>query len=102
MAHRELLIEFYARYPSALGMTHAGGQYRLICPQCGDMVPVAVLSDDVQQIDIVCYNCGYEDHLTDGVEVQGVDVAPQQRANGSAPIIGGFTAGQQVDRALSA
>jgi hypothetical protein len=65
------------------------------------MVPVAALADDIQQIDIVCYNCGYEDHLTDGVEVQGVDVA-SPRTNGSAPIIGGFTGGQQVDRALSA
>jgi hypothetical protein len=101
MAHREMLIEFYARYPSALGMSHAGGQYRLICPQCGDMVPVAVLADDIEQIDIVCYNCGYEDHLADGVEVQGVDVVAA-RTNGSAPIPGGFGGGQQVDRALSA
>jgi Zn ribbon nucleic-acid-binding protein len=101
MAHREMLIEFFGRYPSALGMSHAGGQYRLICPQCGDLVPVAVLSDDVRQIDVVCYNCGFEDHLTDVVEVQGTDVAPQ-RANGSAPIIGGFGNGHQSDRALSA
>ena len=101
MAHREILIAFYERYPSALGMSHAGGQYRLICPQCGDMVPVAAVSDDIQQIDIVCYNCGYEDHLADGIDVQGVDVAPQ-RANGSAPIMGDFVGGQQIDRALSA
>jgi hypothetical protein len=101
MAHREMLIQFYERYPSALGMSHAGGQYRLICPQCGDMVPVAVLSDDVQQIDVVCYNCGYEDHLTDMIEVGGVDIAPQ-RTNGSAPIVGGFAGGHRVGRALSA
>ena len=68
MAHRDVLIEFFARYPSALGTTHAGGQYRLICPQCGEMVPVAVLDDDTRQIDIVCYTCGYEDHLADGVD----------------------------------
>jgi hypothetical protein len=101
MAHREMLIEFYGRYPSALGMSHAGGQYRLICPQCGDMVPVAVLGDDAQQIDVVCYTCGFEDHLADMVEVNGVDVTPQ-RTNGSAPVIGGFVGGQQADRALSA
>lgn len=100
MAHREMLIQFYERYPSALGMSHAGGQYRLICPQCGDMVPVAA-DDDTQQIDVVCYNCGYEDHLSDVVEVQGVDVV-SVRANGSAPVIGGFANGHQIDRALSA
>jgi Zn ribbon nucleic-acid-binding protein len=101
MAHRQVLIEFFGRYPSALGMSHAGGQYRLICPQCGDMVPVAVLAEDVQQIDIVCYNCGYEDHLADGGEVNGVDVAPA-RANGSGPVVGRFPNGHQGDRALSA
>ena len=101
MAHREILIAFYERYPSALGMSHAGGQYRLICPQCGDMVPVAAVSDDAQQIDIVCYSCGYEDHLSDVIEVHGVDVV-SQRTNGSAPVIGGFANGHQIDRALSA
>jgi len=94
MAHREVLISFFERYPSALGMSHAGGQYRLICPQCGDMVPVAVLSEDAQQIDVVCYNCGFEDHLSDGIAVNGVDVAPQ-RTNGAAPAIGGY----QIERA---
>ena len=67
MGHRDLLIEFFARYPSALGMSHAGGQYQLICPQCGNMVPVAVLNDGGHDIDVVCHNCGYEDHLTDRV-----------------------------------
>jgi Zn ribbon nucleic-acid-binding protein len=65
MAHRDLLIAFFERYPSALGMSHAGGQYRLICPECGNMVSVAVLDNDVDAIDVVCYNCGYEDHLTE-------------------------------------
>ena len=97
MAHREVLISFFERYPSALGMSHAGGQYRLICPQCGDMVPVAVLSDDVQQIDVVCYNCGFEDHLVDGAGVNGVDVTPQ-RTNGAATAIGGY----QLTRAQNA
>lgn len=65
MAHRDLLIAFFERYPSALGMSHAGGQYHLVCPECGNMVPVAVLDDESHQIDVVCYNCGYEDHMTD-------------------------------------
>lgn len=65
MAHRDVLIEFFTRYPSVLGASHAGGQYRLICPECGAMVPVAVLGDEVHDIDVVCLNCGYEDHLTD-------------------------------------
>jgi hypothetical protein len=100
MAHREVLISFFERYPSALGMSHAGGQYRLICPQCGDMVPVAVLSDDVQQIDVVCYNCGFEDHLVDGAGVNGADVTPQH-ANGAPSAIGGYQL-NHAHKALSA
>ena len=65
MAHRDLLITFFERYPSAMGMSHTGGQYRLICPQCGNMVPVAVPDDERSDIDVVCYECGYQDHLTD-------------------------------------
>ena len=67
MAHRDLLIVFFERYPSALGMSHAGGQYRLICPQCGAMISVAVLDSDAAEIAVVCHDCGYEDHLTDRV-----------------------------------
>ena len=70
MAHRDLLIAFFERYPSVLGMGSAGGQYQLVCPQCGNMVPVAVLDDSGHEIDVVCYNCGYEDHLTDQEPVE--------------------------------
>lgn len=96
-AHREILINFFERYPSAMGMSHAGGQYRLICPQCGDMVSVAELNDDAPQIDVVCGNCGYEDHLTDMIGVNGVDVVPQH-TNGATTAIGGY----QLSRAHNA
>jgi hypothetical protein len=64
MAH-DLLTKFFARYPSALGSTHAGGQYRIICPECGHMVPVAVLDDDTHHLHVHCAHCGYDDDLSD-------------------------------------
>ena len=64
MAH-DLLTKFFARYPSALGSTHAGGQYRIICPECGHIVPVAALDDDTHHIHVHCAHCGYDDDLSD-------------------------------------
>ena len=76
MAHQDVLVDFFGRYPSALSMPHAGSEYQLICPQCGDMISVGVSADVVQRIDIVCINCGYEDHLVEphlnGSEAHGV------------------------------
>ena len=63
MGEQYVLVEFFGRYPSALSMTQAGSEYQLICPQCGDMVSVGVPADVVDRIDVVCLNCGYEDHL---------------------------------------
>jgi Zn ribbon nucleic-acid-binding protein len=62
MAH-DLLATFFARYPSALGSTHAGGQYRIICPECGHIVPVAVLDEETTGIHVHCAHCGYDDDL---------------------------------------
>jgi DNA-directed RNA polymerase subunit RPC12/RpoP len=57
------LATFFARYPSALGNTHVGGQYRIICPECGHLVPVAVLDEQTRDIVIHCENCGYRDAI---------------------------------------
>ncbi len=65
MGHQDLLVDFFGRYPSALSMPQAGNEYQLICPQCGNMVYVAVSTNAVERIDVVCHNCGYEDHLID-------------------------------------
>ena len=76
MGHQDLLVDLFGRYPSALSMPQAGGEYQLICPHCGDMVYVAVSASTVQRIDVVCHNCGYEDHLgehrSDASEAQGI------------------------------
>jgi hypothetical protein len=64
MAH-DLLTKFFARYPSALGSTHAGGQYRIICPECGHIVPVAVLDEETHHLNVHCAHCDYNDDLSD-------------------------------------
>ncbi len=66
----DLLTSFFARYPSASGGTHAGGQYTLICPECGHSVPVAVLDEQHAQLHVHCANCGYDDVL--GAVPEGV------------------------------
>ena len=57
------LATFFARYPSALGSTHAGGQYRIICPECGHLVAVAVLDERTTEIVVSCEHCGYHDEI---------------------------------------
>lgn len=57
------LATFFARYPSALGSTHAGGQYRIICPECGHLIAVAVLDEQTRDIVIHCEHCGYHDAI---------------------------------------
>ena len=57
------LATFFARYPSALGSTHAGGQYRIICPECGHLVAVAVLDERTPDIVVHCEHCGYHDEI---------------------------------------
>jgi DNA-directed RNA polymerase subunit RPC12/RpoP len=57
------LATFYARYPSALGNTHAGGQYRIICSECGHLVAVAVLDEQTRDIVVHCEHCGYHDEI---------------------------------------
>ena len=64
MAH-DLLAKFFSRYPSALGSTNAGGQYRVICPSCGHIVPVPVLDEETHQLLVHCAHCGYDDDLSD-------------------------------------
>ncbi len=59
------LATFFARYPSALGSTHAGGQYRIICPECGHLVAVAVLDEQTRGIVVHCENCDYHDDIVD-------------------------------------
>lgn len=63
MAH-DLLTKFFARYPSALGSTTAGGQYRIICPSCGHIVAVPVLDEETRSLLVNCAHCGYEDDLS--------------------------------------
>ena len=57
------LAIFFARYPSALGSTHAGGQYRIICPECGHLVAVAALDQQTHDIVVHCENCGHHDAI---------------------------------------
>lgn len=59
----DLLGQFFERYPSALGSTFAGGQYRIICPDCGAMIAVAMPDDEHQQLRVHCEDCGYTDEL---------------------------------------
>ncbi len=59
----DLLGTFFERYPSALGNSHVGGQYRIICPECGHIVPVDVLSEENTHLTIHCDNCDYRDEL---------------------------------------
>lgn len=67
MAH-DLLATFFARYPSALGSTHAGGQYRIICPECGHLVAVAALDDKTSDIRVHCDHCDYHDEMLAGAD----------------------------------
>ncbi len=60
----DLLATFFARYPSALGSTHAGGQYRIICPECGHLVAVSALDEATDRLSIHCDNCDYDDELS--------------------------------------
>ena len=64
MSH-EILTRFFSRYPSALGSTSAGGQYQIICPECGHMVPVAVLDEHTHSLRIHCDHCDYDDEISD-------------------------------------
>jgi hypothetical protein len=57
------LATFFARYPSALGSTHMGGQYRIICPECGHLVAVAVLDEQTPDIVVHCEGCGHHDEI---------------------------------------
>jgi Zn ribbon nucleic-acid-binding protein len=66
MADDQLAL-FYARYPSALGSTQAGGQYRIICPECGYLVAVAVLDEQTSGIVVHCEHCGYHDDIAKAV-----------------------------------
>ena len=59
----DLLATFFARYPSALGNTHIGGQYRIICPECGHLVSVAALDETTDRLSIYCENCEYSDEI---------------------------------------
>ena len=74
----ELLSIFFGRYPSALGNTHAGGQYRIICPECGHIVPVAALDQERHQITVHCTNCGYNDEIGDApqAEIAQAEIQP--------------------------
>ena len=42
-----------------------GGQYRIICPECGHIVPVAALDEETHQLNVHCAHCGYNDDLSD-------------------------------------
>ncbi|HEU5328599.1 MAG: hypothetical protein ACTHMJ_04605 [Thermomicrobiales bacterium] len=67
MTH-DILGQFFDRYPSALGVSHAGGQYRIICPNCGNIVPVQMLDEARTELHVHCDECGYDDRIT-GKEV---------------------------------
>lgn len=58
-----VLSEFYDRFPSAFGNSRAGGVYRVICPQCGEFVPVLVSDENPRGIDVDCPACGWHDHV---------------------------------------
>lgn len=62
-AHHSVLGEFFARHPSAMNNSRAGGYYRIICDNCGEIVPVAIHEDDPTYIEIHCQACGWEQHL---------------------------------------
>ena len=64
MADDQLAI-FFARYPSALGSTQLGGQYRIICPECGHLIAVAVLDEGTRDILVHCENCDYHDEIAE-------------------------------------
>ncbi len=76
----ELLSIFFSRYPSALGNTHAGGQYRIICPECGHIVPVAALDEDHHQIIVYCTNCDYNDEIGDPPQIEVTQAVVQPAA----------------------
>jgi DNA-directed RNA polymerase subunit RPC12/RpoP len=63
MAH-DILGLFLDRYPSALGVSHAGGQYRIICPNCGNIVAVPMLDEAQKDLHVHCDDCGYDDRIT--------------------------------------
>lgn len=71
----ELLSIFFRRYPSALGSTIAGGQYRIICPECGHMVSVDMLDDERHHITVYCANCGYNDEIGDPPQAEAQSAA---------------------------
>jgi Zn ribbon nucleic-acid-binding protein len=65
----DILGQFLDRYPSALGVSHAGGQYRIICPDCGNIVPVHMLDEVRTELHVHCNECGYDDRITDNKDV---------------------------------
>lgn len=70
----DLLSTFFARYPSALSSTHVGGQYQIICPECGQIISVAMLDERNDHLSIRCDNCGYADELI-GTSQKGIEPA---------------------------
>lgn len=60
---QSVLDEFYARYPSALGSSRAGGFLRIICLNCGNLVSLPEPEATQTSIDIHCPACGWEEHI---------------------------------------
>ncbi len=72
-----VLTELLARHPSSLTSSGFGGQYRLICPGCGNLVAVAVAQPAPAALDIRCDTCGWSERLGESAPppVQGADGA---------------------------
>lgn len=57
-----ILTEFFARHPSSIASSGLGGQYRIVCVGCGEVVPVTIPSPEPVMLDIVCDRCGWSEH----------------------------------------
>ncbi len=72
-----VLTNLFARHPSSLTSSGFGGQYRLICPSCGNLVVVAIAQPAPAALDIRCGNCGWSEHLGESMP------PPVTRADGA-------------------
>ena len=57
-----ILREFFARHPSSIASSGLGGQYRIVCAGCGEVLAVTIPAPEPPALDIACERCGWAEH----------------------------------------
>ncbi len=76
-----ILREFFARHPSSIASSGLGGQYRIVCAGCGEVLAVTIPAPEPPVLDIACERCGWVEHYG----APQSPAMPELRAAGAEP-----------------